>query len=328
MAVKYQDKNVEKAVTPAATVATYDQVKQDFSFYFNIVKKRYIWFALSLIILIPGVISLFVQGLNLGVDFTGGSLFDIKFNQPVTQTQITEALDSVNLTGSVQLSVDGTEALIRTDVLEDDQRDSLLAAIGKHAGSFNREMLKEDKVGPAIGAELRSGAIKASVVASILILLYITFRFRFDYAVSGVITLVHDVFIILGVFSLFQWQIDATFIAAVLTIFGYSINDTVVILDRIRENERRMKKKDSYEDMVDKSIWQTMGRSIKTGISVIIALFAIFILGGDSTKMFALAMLIGVFSGTYSSIFIASQLVVELKNRFGNNRRKKPAEAQ
>lgn len=329
MADKYRDKNAETTVTPAATEATYEQVKQDYKFYFNIVKKRYIWFAISLLIIIPGIISLFVQGLNMGVDFIGGSMFDIKFNQPVTQAQISQALDSVNLTGSVQLSMDGTDVLIRTDVLEDDQRNTLLSAIEKEAGSFDKESLREAKVGPSIGAELQRGAIKATIVASILILLYISVRFRFDYAVSGVITLFHDVFMILGVFSLFQWEVDATFIAAILTIFGYSINDTVVILDRIRENEKKMKKKDSYEDMVDKSIWQTMGRSIKTGISVIIALFAILILGGDSTKMFALAMLIGVFSGTYSSIFVASQLVVELKNRFGGSGRKnKTADAQ
>ncbi|NLP43932.1 MAG: protein translocase subunit SecF [Peptococcaceae bacterium] len=306
-----------KNIIPAEGGVTYEQVKKQYRFYFNVVNKRYIWFALSLLILIPGIISLMVQGLNLGIDYKGGSMFNIRFEQSITQMQITNALDSVGLSGQVQLSNNGNEVLVRTDALSDEQRDAFLKAIEKEVGSFDRANLEESLVGPAIGAELKSSAIKATTVAAILILLYITVRFKFIYAFSGTLTLIHDVLIILGLFSIFQWEIDANFIAAVLTIFGYSINDTVVILDRIRENEKKMKKRDSYEDMVDKSIWQTMGRSLKTGGTVIIALLAILILGGESTKIFALAMLIGVFAGAYSSIFIASQLVVEYKARFG-----------
>jgi len=144
---------------------------------------------------------------------------------------------------------------------------------------------------------------------------YIAFRFQWIYAVAAILALLHDVFVVLGLFSLFQWQIDASFVAAILTVFGYSINDTVVIFDRIRENEGRMRRTDSYEAMVDKSVWQSMRRSINTALTVLIALLALYFLGGESTKTFSLAMLIGVFSGAYSSIFIASQLVVELKLR-------------
>ncbi|NLI93622.1 MAG: protein translocase subunit SecF [Peptococcaceae bacterium] len=319
-------KNRAETVTPAAGDLTYDQVKQEHKLYFNIVKRRYIWFAISLLILIPGIISLFIQGLNLGIDFTGGTMLDIKFNQAVTQQKITKALESVGLAGTVQMSGD-TGALIRTSFLEDQKRDELLSALQKDAGTFDPGNLKEDKVGPAIGAELRSGAVKAIALASILILLYVSVRFRFIYAVSGVVALLHDIFVTIGIFSIFQWQIDATFIAAILTVFGYSINDTVVIYDRIRENEKRMKKRDSFEDMVDKSVWQTMGRSIKTVGTVIIALFCIYILGGESTKVFALAMMIGVFSGAYSSIFTASQIVVEVKTRFVDKKKPGTAEA-
>jgi len=320
-----ENKIVEKGI-PAATEATYEQVKQDNKFYFNIVKRRLIWFAISLVILVPGIISLFVQGLNLGIDYTGGNMLSISFNQTITQAQISKAMDSVGISGQVQLSQGDTEVIIRTSVLEDDQRDALLEAIKIEAGDFDSRNLEEVKVGPAIGAELRNGAIKALIVASILILLYISLRFRFIYAVGGIIALLHDVFITLGLFSIFQWQIDAAFIAAILTVFGYSINDTVVIYDRIRENEKRLKKKDSFEEMVDKSVWQTMGRSVKTVGTVLIALFSIFILGGDSTKIFALAMIIGVFSGAYSSIFVASQLVVEIRNRFVGNRTRNTSE--
>ncbi|HHV65834.1 MAG TPA: protein translocase subunit SecF [Peptococcaceae bacterium] len=332
MAKKQNERKAEQKpidrVTPAAGEATYDEVKKDNKLYFNIVKRRYIWFAISLMFLIPGIISLFMQGLNLGIDFKGGSMFEITFNEPVSQSQVSKALDSVGLTGQVQLSEGSTDVLIRTDALDDEKRDALLSALETEVGEFDKNNLKEDKVGPAIGAELKSGAIKALVVASILILLYIAFRFRFIFAFAGVVALLHDIFVTLGIFSIFQWEIDAPFIAAILTVFGYSINDTVVIFDRIRENEKKLKKRDSFEDMVDKSVWQTMGRSIKTSVTVLIALLAIFILGGDSTRIFSLAMIIGVFSGTYSSIFIASQLVVEIRSRFGRPGRKdKVAEA-
>ncbi len=309
----------ETELTPAAGVASYEQVKKEHKAYFNIVKRRYLWFALSALLLIPSIISLAVQGLNLGIDFTGGTMLTIRFDNQITQAQITESLDSVGLSGQVQLSQGDTEALIRTQALESEQRDKLLASIRENAGEFDSENLQEDLVGPAIGAELRSNATKALIVASVLILAYVTLRFRLIYAVGGIVALAHDILITLGIFSIFQWQVEAAFIAAILTVFGYSINDTVVIYDRMRENEKRLKKRDSYEDMVDKSVWQSMERSVKTSLTVLIALLAIFILGGASTKVFALAMIIGVISGAYSSIFIASQIVVELRKKFRIN---------
>jgi preprotein translocase SecF subunit len=332
VADKYKDKKTPKnaapVVTPAASEASYDDVKHEHRLYFNIVKKRYIWFVLSLLLMIPGIISLCTQGLNLSIDYKGGSMFNIQFNEKVTQADINQAIDSVGLTGSVQLTNGDISAIVRTEALDQTERDELLAAIQKQAGTFDIKNVEEQLVQPAIGNELKSGAMKSLAVASVLILIYVSFRFRFVYAVSSVIALLHDIVITLGLFSLFQWEIDAAFIAAILTIFGYSINDTVVIYDRIRENERRMKKKDSFEDMVDKSVWQTMGRSVKTVCTVLIALLAIFFLGGESTRTFSLAMIIGVFFGAYSSICIASQLVVEIKKRTsGDNKKDNPVES-
>ncbi|MHB1653388.1 MAG: protein translocase subunit SecF [Desulfitobacteriaceae bacterium] len=301
--------------TPNAQVATYEEVQKMHPLYFNIVKKRYWWFAISLVVIIPGVISLFVRGLNLGIDFTGGTMLDITFKSAASQAAITDTLKSVGLEGSVQLSNGDKEALIRTQALEEDQRNKLVSALQSKVGAFDMGNFKEDKVGPAIGRELTNNALLALAIACGLMLLYITIRFQFVYAVSGIIALLHDVLVTVGIFSLFQWQIDSSFVAAVLTIFGYSINDTVVIFDRIRENEAKMRRGDSYEDMVDKSVWQTMRRSINTVLTVLIALFSVYILGGESTKVFALAMLIGVFSGAYSSIFNASQILVEIKHR-------------
>lgn len=310
--------------TSASHHETYDEVQKLHPLYFNIVKKRYWWFALSLLVIIPGVISLFVQGLNLGIDFTGGTMLDIPFNKSVTQTAITDTMKSVGLEGTVQLT-NNTQALIRTTALDEDQRAKLLDAIQKNVGDYNKANIKEDKVGPAIGQELTKNAILSLIIAMGLMIVYITIRFQFAYAISGILALLHDVLITVGLFSLFRWQIDASFVAAILTIFGYSINDTVVIFDRVRENELRMKRGQTYEDMVDKSIWQTMRRSINTVVTVLIALFSVFILGGESTRIFSLAMLIGVFSGCYSSIFNASQILVEIKHRMGPRRGGKPA---
>lgn len=300
--------------------ATYDDVKKLNPLYFDVVKRRYWWFAISLIFLVPGIISLFMQGLNLGIDFKGGTMIDMTFNKAVTQTAISDTMKSVGLDGPVQLSNDNTSALIRTKALEEDKRNELLIALQTNVAEFDKTSLKEDKVGPAMGQELTRNALWALLIAIGLMIGYITIRFQFVFAISAIIALLHDVLIVVGLFSLFQWEIDSTFVAAILTVFGYSINDTVIIFDRIRENEGKMKRADSYEEMVDKSIWQTMRRSINTVATVLIVLFAIFILGGESTKMFSLAMLVGIFAGAYSSIFIASQVLLEIKLRVKKSR--------
>lgn len=307
--------------------ATYEDVQKMHPLYFNIVKKRYWWFAISLLVIVPGVISLFMQGLNLGIDFKGGTMLDMNFKKPTTQIAISDTMKSVGLEGQVQLSNGGTTALIRTNALEEDQRNKLLTALQTKVGDFDKASLKEDKVGPAMGKELTQNAFWALLIAMGLMIVYISIRFQFTYAISGIIALLHDVLVVVGIFSLFQWEIDSTFVAAILTIFGYSINDTVVIFDRIRENEAKLRRGDSYEDMVDKSVWQTMRRSINTVVTVLIALFSVYILGGESTRVFSLAMLIGVFSGAYSSIFNASQILVEIKNRLNPRKGGKAARA-
>jgi SecD/SecF fusion protein len=258
--------------------------------------------------------------LNLGIDFTGGSILELKFNKAVTQSAITDTMDSVGLKGSVQLTDADTSALIRTSALEEEQRSQLLTAIQSQVGEYDKSNFKEDKVGPAIGQELTRNAFLALGISAVLMLIYIGFRFQYAFAVSGIVALLHDVLVVVGLFSIFQWSVDSTFVAAILTIFGYSINDTVVIFDRIRENENRMKRGESYDEMVDKSVWQTMGRSIKTVLTVIIALLCLLILGGESLHTFALAMFIGVMAGAYSSIFNASQILVEIKHRMKSTR--------
>ncbi|MDR1603384.1 MAG: protein translocase subunit SecD [Gracilibacteraceae bacterium] len=298
---------------------TYEDVKTARKYYFNIVSRRKTWYIVAAILAVVSLGSLGVRGLNLGIDFTGGTILDITFNAPVPQEGISAVLADQGMAGTVQLSDGDTAALIRLPELTDDSREEFLLALAG-VGEFARENVQEDTVGPSIGAELRGSAIRALIVATILMLAYIAFRFRLNYAIAGILTLLQDVLIVAGVFSLFQWQVDSTFIAAVLTVFGYDINDTVVIYDRIRENEKKLKRRDSFEDMVDKSIWQTMGRSVNTTLAMMIALFSILILGGESTRLFAAAMIVGVAYGAYSTIFLSSQLVLELKKLFGEKR--------
>ncbi|MDA8441687.1 MAG: protein translocase subunit SecF [Peptococcaceae bacterium] len=313
MATAKNKREVKEAVEQVVSTVP----EKRFFWQFPIVKLRYWWFAISLLVIIPGVISLFLHGLNLGIDFTGGSVFNLTFNTPVTQTEISSALQSVGLPDStVQLSMQNGKsvALIRTKSLDETLRSKALAAIQAKTGPYDPSQYSEDKVGPSIGQEITQNAIIALLIAFAGMILYLTIRFEFVFGVSAVAAIFHDVLVVLGLFSIFRWEIDASFVAAILTVVGYSINDTVVIFDRIRENQEKLRRGDSYEDMVEKSVWQTMARSINTVLTVLITLFAIFLLGGESTRIFSLAMLIGVFSGAYSSIFNASQILVELKN--------------
>ncbi|MDR1070439.1 MAG: protein translocase subunit SecD, partial [Gracilibacteraceae bacterium] len=250
---------------------TYEDVKAARKHYFNIVSRRKAWYIIAVILTVISIGSLATRGLNLGIDFTGGTILDVTFNGPVSQEAISSVLADQGFAGTVQLSEGDTAALIRLPELTNDTREEFLTALAG-AGEFLSENVQEDTVGPSIGAELRSSAVRALIVSTILMLLYIAFRFRLNYAIAGILTLLQDVLIVAGVFSLFQWQVDSTFIAAVLTVFGYDINDTVVIYDRIRENEKKLKRRDSIEDMFDKSIWQTMGRSVNTTLAMMIAL--------------------------------------------------------
>lgn len=284
---------------------------------FDIVGKRYWWFLLSALILIPGLISMAIQGFNLGIDFTGGTLLDLKFARPVTVAEVRDVLKDYQLENStIQLALTGQEhsspnVFIRSHVLTEEERRDVLKGFETKLGAF--DVLRVEKVGAVIGSELTRQAILALLVSWALMIVYITYRFEFKFAVSGIAALVHDIFIVMGIFSILQKEIDATFVAAILTIVGYSINDTIVIFDRIRENLRNYKKSDSIEELVNHSIWQTMTRSIYTVLTVLFATGSLYLFGGETTKNFSLALLIGISAGCYSSIFNASQIWVTWK---------------
>jgi preprotein translocase subunit SecF len=285
---------------------------------FNIVKSRMLWFAISALLIIPGLISMFVQGFNLGIDFTGGTLLDLKFSRPVTVAEVREGLTPFGLEHStIQTSAEGNTqgpqqaVLIRTKVLNEEERRTALAGLAQSVAPF--EILRVEKVGAVVGEELTRMAVIALLITSLGIVAYVSWRFEYKFAVAAVVALLHDILLVMGIFSLLHKEIDSSFVAAILTILGYSINDTIVIFDRIRENLKTFKKGQSYEELVNRSIWQSMGRSIYTVLTVVMATLSLYLFGGETTKNFALALLIGFVSGAYSSIFNASQIWVTWK---------------
>lgn len=289
---------------------------------FDILKRSKLWFAISLLIIIPGIFCMFTKGFNFGIDFTGGTIIEMEFQQEVTLPQVRDVLREYNLdNATIQLSGDvsnveaSKDVMIRTMDLEENERKAVMASLKDEIGDYT--VLREEKVGATIGGELITDALMAPVISWILIILYVSYRFEWRFGIAAILTLIHDVLIVLSVFSFLQKQVDSSFVAAILTIIGYSINDTIVIFDRIRENQRlHFKRGGDLNELANRSIYQTLTRSLYTVFTVLFTTFALYFFGGDTTKDFSFALLIGFFSGSYSSIFIASPLWVVLKNRF------------
>ncbi len=289
---------------------------------FDIMKRSKIWFAISLLIIIPGIICMFTKGFNFGIDFTGGTIMEMQFEQQVTLGQVRDVLKEYDLdNATIQLSGEESsveasqDVMIRTMDLEENQRKEVMASLKSEIGDY--KVLREEKVGATIGGELITDALMATVISWLLIILYVSYRFEWRFGVAAIVTLIHDVLIVLAAFSFLQKQVDSSFVAAILTIVGYSINDTIVIFDRIRENQRlHFRRGGDLNELANRSIYQTLTRSLYTVFTVLFTTFALYFFGGDTTKDFSFALLIGFFSGSYSSIFIASPLWVVLKKKF------------
>ena len=288
-------------------------------FRFNIIKRTKLWFILSLLIILPGLVSIGVQGFNLGIDFTGGTIMDVSFEEPVSVEQVRDVMARHGLGNSViQLATEegqttSKDAMIRTPVLSEEARSAVAADLKESIGNF--EIKRVELVGSVVGEELTMNAIIAVLISWVLIVLYIAYRFEFTFGIAAIGSLLHDVLVVLGVFSLLQYEIDSAFIAAILTVVGYSINDTIVIFDRIRENLKLRRRGGRYEELVEDSLWQTMTRSIYTSVTVLVCVLSLYFFGGETTKGFALALTIGMFIGAYSSIFNAAPVWVILANR-------------
>lgn len=285
----------------------------------DIIGKKKWFFIFSGIIILPGIISLFLWGLRLSIDFTGGSLIELKFKNEPKRSQIEEVAKKQNLNIVTFIKTREQSYLLRLKPIDKNQNEKLKQELNKTVGDV--EELRYETVGPIIGAETTKNAFKAVVVASIAIILYITYSFHsipkpyssWKFGVAAVVALIHDVLLVLGIFSLFGhfWhvEIDSLFITALLTVMGFSVHDSIVVFDRIRENLRKMAGEPFYY-IVNSSLVQTLARSLSTSLTVVFTLFALLLFSGESIRWFIVALLIGIISGTYSSIFNAAPLLV------------------
>jgi len=298
----------------------------------DLVKYRWIWFGISGAILLPGLIGIvmclqqFHAPLKLGIDFTGGSILQYQFEKPAPLETVRTVLESSDLAGSQvqQAEIGGKEVVVmRTRALDDEaEKRKLDENLRSKLGDF--KVLSVDKVSATIGPELLQSGLVAMLITFGMMVAYISYRFKFDYAICAIVALVHDVLALCGIFAILGLaigtEVDSLFISAILTVIGFSVHDTIVVFDRIRENAKyvgskatdpvRGDYKKTFGDVANDSVNQTLARSIYTSLTVIITLTALYLLGGVTTRDFVLAMLIGVISGTYSSIFNASCLLV------------------
>src|SRR3990172_517541 len=305
---------------------------------FDIVRRRYWYFGLSLLVIVPGVIALALWGLPLAIDYTVGTLLELQFphlDLPLQPADIRAVYEAQGFPDSTVQTSGKDIAIIRSKALDETQQQAIIAALEARYGTHT--LLNAATVGPSVGAEVTQSAALAVGMAAVGILAYIWFAFRrlehaWRYGICAIIDMLHDVLVVIGLAAIFGrllgWPVDSLFLTALLTVAGFSVHDTIVVFDRIRENlviHRRL----GYETVVNHSIVQTLDRSINTQLTVMFTLLALALFGGVTIRHFVVMLLIGVFSGTYSSIFNAAPLLVVWENRewanlFGRNR---PAEA-
>lgn len=280
---------------------------------FDFIKNSRITYVISVVVILVGLTSIIFQGFNLGIDFAGGSLLQIKFDKPVSTTEVRNVLREFNLSQSTIQNLSKSEFLIRTEKIDSEQRKEILTILKENL--TNLEVLRVETVGPVIGENLKKLAFYALLFAFIGIILYITIRFEFKFSIVSILALIHDCLIVLGIFSLLQKEITISIVAAVLTIVGYSLNNTIVVLDRLRENIK-LKTREPFDNLINMSINQSLSRTINTALTTIIPILALYFFGGNILSDFALALFIGMVAGTYSSIFIASPLLLEWNKIF------------
>lgn len=299
---------------------------------FNIVERRYVYFTLSSIIIIAGILAMIISTIQFGtplrlsIDFTGGALQELRFLQNILPAEVRQVFVNQGYGDTiVQTAGDGSTALIRSKFLDNEAKVLLQDALRDTLGSF--EELRFAAVGPTIGSEVTRAAAIAVLAASGVILLFIWWAFRnvphaFRYGVCAIAAMIHDVLVVCGLFALaglfLGWEVDALFLTALLTVIGFSVQDTIVVFDRIRENIPKRRGED-YETIVNRSLLETVHRSLATQLNAIFVLIAILLFGGATIKQFVAVLLVGLLSGTYSSIFIAAPLLVTWqKGEIGN----------
>ena len=277
-------------------------------------RPRKIASALSISLVILSIFSLSFKGLNAGLDFTGGTLIEIKLSQSTNLEEIREVLGS-KLEDDFQVSYFGSEQDVLIKIpggSENNLSDEIVAAL---KNSFQFDLRRKDFIGPQIGEELRDQGGLGILAAMLVMMVYIMFRFQFKFAIGALLALVHDVLIVLGFFSIFYIGFNLTVLAAILAVIGYSLNDTIVVSDRIRENYRK-KRKSNNVDVINRSLNQMLGRTLITSLTTLLVLFALLILGGDFIQNFAIALICGVIVGTYSSIYVLCNNLILMNLNF------------
>jgi preprotein translocase subunit SecF len=300
----------------------------------NIIKNRYFYFLLSLLIIIPGIVYLILNWINiktplpLGIDFTGGSLLEVQFSgvRPSSDEVMSTYLQFAPDSDPLVQSLDKDSYSIRSKRIEDSIKGQIVTELGTRTGS-TVTVLEFTSVSPSIGGEVTRAAGFAILLAAIAILGYISFAFRgvdhaIRYGTAAILAMLHDVFVVLGTEAILAyylgWEADALFLTALLTVIGFSVHDSIVVFDRIRENSHVYRRID-YETLVNHSVVQTLDRSINTQLTVLFTLFALVLFGGDSIRHFVIILLVGIFSGTYSSIFNAAPILVVWENQEWKN---------
>jgi preprotein translocase subunit SecF len=277
---------------------------------FDFMGKRKIAASLSILLLLAALASLAIKGLNFGLDFTGGTLVEVGYSEVVPLNEVRSTLKESGYTNAVVVHFGSdTDILVRLPQGYSDGLGNEVVNVLKQGSNGEIDLRRVEFVGPQVGDELKEQGGLAMLFALGVVMIYVAMRFQFKFSLGAVAALAHDVVITLGLFSLFQWDFDLTVLAAVLAVIGYSLNDTIVVSDRIRENFRKLRKGDAIE-IINISLTETLGRTLVTSLTTLLVLLALFFLGGELIHGFAMALIIGVVVGTYSSIYVAANVLL------------------
>ena len=281
----------------------------------SVIKHRKTFAIISTIIIIIGLLMFFIKGLNYGIDFSGGTLIEISVGKFIDADEVRKIVDEFDTNaGIVHAGSDKDTIIIKsTKDLKNNEVSSIINSFVENH-DVPKDNFKSQKIGATISDEIKNKALLSTLIATVLMLAYITWRFQFAFGIAAIVALAHDVLIMLAVYSIFRIPVNNAFIAAILAVLGYSINDTIVIFDRIREN-LKLYPRETLEETIDGSIKKSIMRTINTSVTTLVAVVVLYILGVEDIKVLALPLIIGIISGTYSSLFIASPLLFELKTK-------------
>ena len=293
---------------------------------FPFMEKRKIYYIVTLVLIIASIATGLIRGYNFGIDFTGGTLMQIEMGKEVKISEINDILSDQKIDGNVTHAGDGnTQIIIKTtDSMESDTRTALMSALEEKYGVTDDAVLSIENIGPSVGETLKSSAFKATAIAIVLMLIYIAVRFMWKYGIAAIIALANTVLLVIGFYGVFHISINSPFIAAILTILGYGINDTIVIFDRIRELERTPSAPLDDKDLANKAIANTLTRSLLTTLTTLVMIVSLAIFGISTIREFALPIIFGLVAGTYSSVLLSASTWVYLRKLFKQSN-KRPA---